>query len=73
MADKFTAILMSPGHEDASAHACRKTQSPMGTMSPVSSAIGMNSEGRTKPRDGCLQRISASQPMTRLSITLISG
>ena len=32
----------------------------MSMISPVSSAIGMNSAGETKPRVGCFQRISVS-------------
>ena len=40
------------------------TQSPMGTMSPVSSAIGMKSSGGIMPRSGWCQRISASKPVT---------
>ena len=32
------------------------------TMSPLSSAAGMNSLGGTAPRSGCVQRISASNP-----------
>ena len=38
----------------------------MGTISPVSSAIGMNSAGDTIPRSGCRQRNSASNPLTSL-------
>ena len=44
-------------------HASPATHSPIGTMSPVSSAIGMKSSGRTRPRVGSIQRISASVPM----------
>ena len=40
------------------------THSPISTMSPVSSAIGMKSSGETMPRLGCAQRISASTPTT---------
>ena len=46
-------------------HASPATHSPIGTMSPVSSAIGMKSSGRTRPRVGSIQRISASVPMKR--------
>ena len=41
-------------------HACPRTQAPMGTISPDSSASGMKSSGLTKPRSGCSQRINAS-------------
>ena len=39
----------------------------MGTMSPVSSASGMNDPGGTRPRSGCSQRTSASKPSMRAS------
>ena len=39
--------------------------SPMGPMSPDSSAMGMNSAGDTNPRSGCRQRIRASALCTR--------
>ena len=54
--------------EQASCHAavCRqasaRTQAPIGTMSPVSSAIGMNTSGGSGPCSGCCQRSSASVP-----------
>ena len=40
----------------------RSTQSPIGTISPDSSASGMNWLGGTIPSSGCFQRISASSP-----------
>ena len=40
------------------------TQSPMGTMKPVSSATGMKRAGDTSPHSGSRQRISASAPTT---------
>ncbi|MGA9077113.1 MAG: hypothetical protein WB383_02105 [Acidimicrobiales bacterium] len=43
------------------------THSPIGTMSPVSSAIGMNSSGGTIPRAGSIHRMSASTPVYRPS------
>jgi hypothetical protein len=46
-----------------SASARSRTQVPSGTMSPVSSAIGMNSDGGTVPRRGLNQRSSASNPV----------
>ena len=36
-------------------------------ISPVSSAIGMNSLGGTRPRWGCCQRSSASKPVTAVA------
>ncbi len=41
------------------------THSPIGTMSPVRSAVGMNSSGGTMPRTGSFQRINASVPANR--------
>ena len=38
------------------------TQRPIGTISPVFSAIGMNSAGEMRPRSGWSQRSSASKP-----------
>ena len=42
------------------------TQRPTGTISPVSSSAGRNSSGRTRPRLGSSQRMSASTPTRRL-------
>ena len=61
--DRLTAILMPSGQCAASAQALRNTHSPSGTMSPISSATGMNSAGEIMPRSGCFQRSSASQPV----------
>ena len=59
----------SPAHPSrnaaAASIACRITQSPSGTISPLSSAISMNSSGGTIPRTGCCQRTSASSPRVR--------
>ena len=44
--------------------ASSSTNSPIGTISPVSSASGMNSPGATTPRSGCRQRTSASAATT---------
>ena len=41
------------------------THLPIGTISPVSSATGMNCIGATGPRSGCSQRSSASMPVMR--------
>ncbi len=48
-------------------------QSPSGTMSPVSSARGMNSVGGMSPSSGSCQRTRASTPMVWAEFTLISG
>ena len=50
---------------------CRRvisTHSPSWLISPVSSAIGMNSAGETMPRSGWRQRSSASQPVISSSL-----
>ena len=56
-------------HSTTSAHARSSNQAPMGTMRPLSSAIGMNSTGCTGPRPGCSHRSNASTlviaPVTR--------
>ena len=62
--DRFTTtrIEASPArcHSRFWAHALRITHSPIGTISPFSSAKGMNSDGRRRPSSGCRQRTSAS-------------
>ena len=47
------------------AHASRKIHSPSRTMTPPSSAMGMNSVGDTGPIPGQSQRMSASAPTIR--------
>ena len=47
------------------AQALRNTQSPIGTIKPVSSAIGMNSPGATMVPSARRQRIKASIPLGR--------
>ena len=68
-ADRFTATRMPDeplrAPLPACAHAVRSTQRPIGTMSPVSSASGMNWSGATMPRSGWFQRSSASTPTMR--------
>ena len=56
-----------------SAHASRSTQRPIGTISPVSSASGMNSSGCTIPRSGWIHRIRASTPVIRPDLELDHG
>ncbi|MNJ71651.1 hypothetical protein D3C77_682200 [compost metagenome] len=43
--------------------ACCSTQVSISAISPVRSAIGMNSPGATNPRCGCCQRTKASTPI----------
>src|SRR3954471_13516881 len=54
-------------------HASWRTHLPIGTMSPVSSAIGMNSAGETMPWPGRCQRTSASTPTISPLATETSG
>jgi hypothetical protein len=42
--------------------ALASTHSPIGTIRPVSSAMGMNSAGDTGPSSACFQRSRASKP-----------
>ena len=67
LGDMFTATLRSSGQAAAWRQDSRITHSPMGTMSPVSSASGMNSAGLIMPSSGCGQRISASKAFSRFS------
>ena len=50
--ERFTATRTSCGQVMHSAQARRNTHSPISTMSPISSATGMNSDGGTMPRTG---------------------
>ena len=45
----------------------------IGTIKPVSSAIGTNSAGEIGPRSGCCHRISASKPLTAPVMALTIG
>src|SRR5258708_31150850 len=54
-------------HLTAFTQACSNTQAPIGTISPVDSANGMNCNGGTVPFSGCCHRSNASTP-TRRSI-----
>ena len=68
MAEMFTAILVSgrpaSRHVRIWRHASRRTQRPMGTMSPVSSASGMKLPGATRPSSPRRHLISASSEVT---------
>ena len=59
--ERLTETRTSAGHSAACRQAARSTYAPSGTMSPVSSASGMNSPGETTPRSGWRQRTSASK------------
>ncbi|OLT09512.1 hypothetical protein BJF78_30640 [Pseudonocardia sp. CNS-139] len=54
-------------------HASSSTQRPSGTISPVSSATGMNRSGPSRSPSGRTQRTSASTPTSRWSISRTSG
>ncbi len=68
--ERFTAIRSAshPGrdcHRASVVHASSSTARPMGRMRPVSSARGMKSSGRIRPRPGCVHRARASKPVMR--------
>src|SRR5665647_1332201 len=50
--------------DTACAQAVSRTWRVSGPISPVCSAKGMNSSGKTRPRSGCCQRTRASTPTT---------
>ena len=54
-------------HVRAAAIAFRMTHSPIGAMSPDSSATSMNWSGDSRPRLGCSHRSNASKPAGRPS------
>ena len=54
IAETLTATPIGAGHLVASLQATRMTHAPIATMSPVSSATGMNSLGDMGPRTGCV-------------------
>ena len=60
---RYIVTLFTKGPA-AAAQAWHNTQSPIGTMRPVSSATGMKSSGGIMPRSGWCQRMSASKPVT---------
>ena len=68
--DMFTRRMKSPSgkvfiHPAMVRQASAKTQRPMLTMSPVSSATVMNSAAGIMPRVGCSQRTRASKASSR--------
>ena len=63
--DTFTATRTSPGQRAASWHAVLSTQAPIGAISLASSASGTNLAGEIGPYSGCVQRSSASNPVSR--------
>jgi hypothetical protein len=63
----FTDIVsaeFNERHRASRRSAWSRTNSPIGSTSPVSSASGRNSSGESKPRSGCCHRTSASNPVT---------
>jgi hypothetical protein len=63
--DRFTATGISypsSSHRRTCRNACPSTYTVSRLISPVLSAIGMNSAGDTMPRTGWFQRTSASTP-----------
>ena len=73
MGETLTATFRSSGHMVACSQAFFSAQVPSETMSPVSSAIGMNSLGGTMPLIGWSQRIRASKPLMVLSRVFSTG
>jgi hypothetical protein len=75
--ERFTETVMAGMplfcHARAWALAVRITHSPIGTISPVSSARPMKRSGSVSPRSGCCQRSSASQPTSTPSPTWMRG
>src|SRR5277367_1745992 len=57
----FAATRTSVGHAAQAEQAFRSTQSSIWSMSPISSATGMNTAGGTFPRVGWFQRVRASE------------
>jgi len=69
--DTFTCSIAEPSSDESSTSersaraAVAMTQSPIGTIAPVSSAMSMNAGGVSTPRSGCRQRNNASMATTR--------
>ena len=68
-----TTAPLARCHSATTRHDSRSTQVPIGTISPLSSATGMNSSGGTIRSPGGRQRSSASTPTIRSSASRISG
>src|SRR5271165_3673657 len=64
MARRNSRVRESPAQSLSREQAASSTHWPIGRISPVSSARGMNSPGETRPRSGQRQRSSASAPTT---------
>src|SRR5471032_3345841 len=62
--DTFTATTTGSRQRAASAQERRSTHSPSGRIRPVRSAMGTKVVGGNSPRVGCVQRTSASRPVT---------
>jgi hypothetical protein len=64
-AERLEGVVWAACQWPAWRQASRRTQLPMASTWPVSSARGMNSAGETAPRTGCCQRTRASRPTIR--------
>ena len=75
--EMLTEILICANPASCQALACVQaflsTHSPIGMISPVSSASGMNVSGRISPFCGCCQRIRASTPTILPVVVLTRG
>jgi hypothetical protein len=76
-AETFTATRTganpASAHKQAWRQACGRTQCPIGTINPDSSAMGTNFSGWIRPRSGCCQRINASTPLISPVFSAILG
>ena len=78
-ADRLTDIASgaesgrAPYHWAAWRQAFSSTHRPIGSISPFSSAIGMNSDGGISPRSGWCQRSSASTPTSDKFVSDTTG
>ena len=59
-----TRLMPSCSHARCWRQASRSTHAPIGTIRPVSSAMGMNLSGGTRLPSGWGQRIRASMPIS---------
>ena len=75
--ERFTFTVSSPVPRACHSSICEQTrsstQSPIGTMSPVSSAMGMKLDGMTQPRSGCAHRSRASTLVVVPSLMRTTG
>ena len=71
--ETFTATRTAFGQLARSWQAVRSAHSPIGAISPASSAIGMNLAGDIQPRVAWFQRSSASKPSIASVMVLTTG